>query len=1112
MADSDDLPPVAKGLEPVIANPPSHYVGIGASAGGLEAIQAFFQNMPATSGLAFVVVQHLSPDYKSLMYELLSKQTSMVVKRITDGMPVEADTVYLIPPKKNVKIFHGRLLLTDQDHTLGINLPIDIFLTSLAEDQGVSAVGIILSGAGSDGTRGIKTLKEKGGMVMVQEESTAKFDSMPKSALATNLPDFVLPPEEMPRQLLAFVKHPYASRERIADKLTEKGSGLTRIFSLLRENSSIDFTFYKPTTVMRRIERRMTVNQYEDLDDYVRYLEANPREQTVLFRELLIGVTSFFRDPQAFQLLREKYIPDLVQNNLGKQLRVWVAGCSTGEEAYSLAILFMEAIQRESAAVDVKIFATDVDQDAIFRASQGHYPESIAADVPPVLLNKYFLHKGDSYHIIRQIREMVVFAQHNIIKDPPFTNINLVTCRNMLIYLQPVLQQKVMEGFNFSLSTDGLLFLGTSETPGEMEGYFDALHPKWKIYRCKGKRKVVLENRPRSHHEVKHWSIGGSLVPEPGGPARVLEEERILSRFLQTISGHYLPFALVVNEQLQLVQILGDARDYMRIPFGSPITDISKLMVEDLYIPVSTGLAKVFRSGQEVSFSNVRLNIHDPKRFRVVNLRIMPLVGRKNQSPLAALFIQEPTNDERHDRPGPSYDFNQETLQRIGDLEQELQLTRENLQATIEELETSNEELQATNEELLASNEELQSTNEELQSVNEELYTVNAEYQNKIMELTEANNDLDNLMNSTQVVSLFLDDDLDLRRFTASATQLFNVLETDIGRPFAHLSHNLSDLDIVPLVVRVNKTHRPDERVVRTTSGDWFQLRVLPYRIAPDAFLGVVLVFVNINTLHAAQQELSRVSLTEGLIRSAGMIGSWDWNPQTNELLWSDNIEEMFGMTPGTFAKTYDAFLAAVHPDDRQYLTRMVDRAIQENANYDIDHRIVGSDGEIRWMAETGKVIRDDKGQVIRMLGVVRDITMSKDLERQVQEKSALLNTIYNNAPLGIGMVRERVMVWVNPMVSDITGYRSEELLGQNSRMLYPSTEEYDFVGREKYLQIQRRGSGTVRTHWRRKDGVVIPVLLSSTPADVRDLSRGVTFVVLDLTRVQDAPILNPAQ
>ncbi|ABK45879.1 putative PAS/PAC sensor protein [Magnetococcus marinus MC-1] len=526
---------------------------------------------------------------------------------------------------------------------------------------------------------------------------------------------------------------------------------------------------------------------------------------------------------------------------------------------------------------------------------------------------------------------------------------------------------------------------------------------------------------------------------------------------------------------------------------------------------VSTGLTKVFREGESVTFTNIRFNGQGGRANRLLNIHIKPVIGRKNQSPLAALFIQEQAAETRLNPADDAYDFNQETMQRIADLEQELQLTRENLQATIEELETSNEELQATNEELLASNEELQSTNEELQSVNEELYTVNAEYQNKIIELTEVNNDLDNLMNSTQVVSVFLDEDLDVRKFTTSSAKLFNILESDIGRPLAHLSHNLQEVDLITLALRVNKSHKVEEKVVRTSSGDWYQLRILPYRIATDAYLGVVLVFVNINSLHTAQQELLRVSESYGLVRSSAQIGSWDWNITTGELVWSDNIEEMFGVEKDQFDGSYDTFLKSLHPEDHGFVMESVKNAIEKDMPYDIDHRIICPDGTIRWMAETGTVIRNSRGKAERMIGVVRDITMSKDLEAQIQEKGALLQSIFKTAPIGIGLVNKRVFKWVNQQVCDITGYVMDELVGQDSRLLYPSDEEYTFVGTEKYRQIQVSGTGTVKTRWRRKDGVVIDVLMSSTPIDRHNWDKGVTFTVLDLTHVLDTPQSMPS-
>ncbi|MDQ6955167.1 MAG: chemotaxis protein CheB, partial [Mariprofundaceae bacterium] len=469
---------------------PTYYVGIGASAGGLEAIEDFFKHAPEDSGMAFVVVQHLSPVHKSMMVELLSRHTEMPVLRAEHNMKVEPNHVYLIPPNHNLKIFHGSLLLDKQEHDRGLNLPIDIFFKSLAEDQEDKAIAIVLSGTGSDGTRGIRTIKEKLGMVMIQDIESAQFDGMPKNAIATSVADFILPPKEMPKQLMAFAKHPYASRSELSGSIMSDEDGLTRIFYQLREKHGIDFTFYKQSTLLRRVERRLLVNQMESLDDYVRFLESNTAEVLTLYRELLIGVSNFFRDRKAFDLIENTYLPELVRKRKGGELRIWVAGCSTGEEAYSLAILCCECIHNLGVDVDVKIFATDVNRDAVMTASHGAFPESIAGDVPAHLLGKYFFHQDDSFRVTRTIREMVVFAQQNLIKDPPFTNMDLVTCRNLLIYLQPVLQRKAMELFNFSLRPEGIMFLGASETIGEMESYFEPLHNKWKIFRSRGKKNI----------------------------------------------------------------------------------------------------------------------------------------------------------------------------------------------------------------------------------------------------------------------------------------------------------------------------------------------------------------------------------------------------------------------------------------------------------------------------------------------------------------------------------------------------------------------------------------------------------------------------------------------
>lgn len=832
------------------------YVGIGASAGGLEAIQTFFQNMPAAVPLAFVVIQHLSPDYKSLMVELLSKKTSIPVLRAEDGMEVQANHIYLIPPKKNLKIFHGRLQLIDQDYSRGINLPIDIFLHSLAEDQGERSAAIILSGTGSDGMRGIRAIKEHGGLVMVQKEQTAKFDGMPRAAISTGLADFILAPEEMPDQLINYIKHPYVAKADSSHNLIEDESGINRIFAMLRERFKVDFTYYKPSTVSRRIERRMTINQVVDINDYAVYARNNPLEISTLYRELLIGVTSFFRDPEAYKNLLENWLPELVNDPDQHELRFWVAGCSTGEEAYSLAITIREALEKLNITKDVKIFATDIDRDAIARAGSGIYPESIAADVSAGLLNKYFYRKDENFHIVRNIREMVVFAQHNLIRDPPFTQIDMVSCRNLLIYLQPVLQKKVMGMFNFSLRPGGLLLLGLSETVGEMSELFETLDGKHRIFRSRGKHNLMFDRDNPGVPTGRLSQDSSNRLFTGRQQIRLSNDEQVLQRFVDTMFGDYLPLSIIVNDNFEFQYIIGSSEDILRLPSGRPINDISKMVIKELAIPISTGVQKVYRTHKPHIFSNIQYQRDGNNRS--LKMTIKPLPGKKGQETLVAIMIEEmtPAHKSDSDPDVQVYDMNNEAKQYLRDMENELQFTRENLQATIEELETANEELQATNEELLASNEELQSTNEELQSTNEELHTVNIEYQNKIIELTELNNDVENLLATSEGGKLLVDENLEVRKFSNRIKEIFNILEPDIGRPLTHLPHRLIDVDPVACAREVNETHQAIEKEVESDSGRSYLMRVLPYQIGPEDFSGTLLSFVDISELKKSRDEL----------------------------------------------------------------------------------------------------------------------------------------------------------------------------------------------------------------------------------------------------------------
>ena len=872
-------PPTPPQVGPVLAEaavtPPRHYVAIGASAGGLEAIESFFTHMPFTSGLAFIVIQHLSPDYKSLMVELLSKKTAMPVQRAEDGMAVLPDHVYLIPPKKNLRIFHGKLLLSEQDHARGINLPIDVFMRSLAEDQGEKAIGIVLSGTGSDGMRGVRTIKESGGMVMVQDEESAKFDGMPKAAQSTGLVDFVLPPDQMPTQLLAFVMHPCVATPDRSEVLLSDEDRLAHLFAILRERCKIDFTYYKPSTVTRRIERRMTINQMPNLQEYVAFLQHHPAEVHALYKELLIGVTSFFRDPEVWDLLAQGPLRDLLMAEEGRQVRFWVAACSTGEEAYTLAILVRECLEELGLARDVKIFATDIDQDAIHYAAAGSYPESIAADVSARLLSKYFYRREESFQISRTIREMVVFAKHNLIKDPPFTKISMVSCRNVLIYLQPVLQRRVLDSFGFSLFQDGLLALGTSETCGDMSDQWVTVDSRLKVYRAKGHARHLREaetGSPATDTRARDLRGRFSALRKS---LRQPDEDRVLERFVDALGPDLVPLALIVNEQMELLHVLGDAEGYFKLPTGKLVNDVTRMARKELSIPLATGIQKVFRQGKELRFSNIRLP--NAKTTRAVEMLIRPLPARRNQEPLVAIFLGEmrqPAASEGVDGI-LTYDVSKEAETRIRDLEQDLQFTRENLQATIEELETSNEELQATNEELLASNEELQSTNEELQSTNEELYTVNTEYQSRIIELTMLHNDVNNLLMASHVGTILLDENLEVRRYSKVATQVYRIVEGDLGRPLTHIPHLVRDQDPADLIRAAQAAGERTEEEVTTLDGQRFLLRTAPYLVAPDTASGMVVSLVNI-TRRKQSEEALRVSeelyrkLYEGIALGAG--------------------------------------------------------------------------------------------------------------------------------------------------------------------------------------------------------------------------------------------------
>jgi len=675
-----------------------------------------------------------------------------------------------------------------------------------------------------------------------------------------------------------------------------------------------------------------------------------------------------------------------------REIRFWVAACSTGEEAYSLAILARECLEKLGSSHDIKIFATDIDRDAIHFAAAGSYPESIAADLSPRILSKYFHKRDDNFQIARTIREMVVFAQHNLIKDPPFTNIDLISCRNVLIYFQPILQRKVFEFFNFSLAANGALFLGSSESTGEMSSYFDVLDQKLKIFRSKGRMKPLSDTHLPSVSDTRFHEMKGQFAIARRA-VRATEEERVMERFIEAASVDYIPLALVVNEQLEVQHIFGDASGYLKLPSGKVVNDISKMAVKELAIPLATGIQKVFRQHQELRFSNIRVS--QPDGNRLIDMRIKLLPAKKEQDRLVAVFITETRKSDTSDagQPVQTYDLSKEAEDRMRDLEHELQFTRENLQATIEELETSNEELQATNEELLASNEELQSTNEELQSTNEELFTVNAEYQSKIIELTELHNDLDNLLSATQIGNLLLDENMEVRRFSKRVCEIFKLLDSDIGRPITHITHHLQHCDPITLIRDVQITSKPQELEVQTQDGRWRLMRIVPYAIGPKTFSGTVVSFVDINQLKLAQESACEMQqLFADVVHSSPALV---WLADTTKgCIWFN--EPWLAFTGRTMEQELgNGWAAGVHPDDFDRCLKIYTESFDQMKPFSMEYRLRRHDGVYRLLLDEGRPRFKQDGSFAGYIGACLDIS---DKTCPFDQPNCMMHTVRSGA------------------------------------------------------------------------------------------------------------------
>lgn len=795
-------------------------VGIGASAGGVEPLERFFASVSESSGLAYVVIQHLSPDYRSQMDELLRRRTSMPIVHIEDGMLIRPDYIHLAPPRSNVTISSGKLRLTPVDSVEMPNLPIDVFFHSLAENCAERGIAVVLSGTGSDGAKGVKAVHDAGGLVIAQELSTAGFDGMPRRAGETGVVDLQAPAEAMPEWIIRYSQDPKAFREQGFDSELAfvKDQDSASIFKLVRRVFGIDFSCYRATTITRRLERRVQLTHSKSLAEYCQKLHDEPDELDHLYRDLLVEVTQFFRDAEAFDVLRNQVIPEIVNRTRNRgEIRVWVPGCATGEEAYSLAMLFDDAAQKANCEADIRVFATDVHGTSLEAAGLGVYSEEGLAHVPAEIYEKYFSKVGDQCRVNQTIRQMVVCARHDITRDPPFTRVDLVSCRNVLIYLEPAVQQQVFRMFHFGMRVGGVLFLGPSETLGPLNNEFEVISAKWRVFRKTRNtslgRVVPVRMSERSRELTRRTPRLSPVRREEGA---MVPEARL------QLVDQYVPPTMLINDKMELVHTFGTARQFLELPEGRPTLDITRMLKGQLGTSVSAAVHRA--RSQQKAFSFDRVQLSDGPDSRAFRVTVMPFRGAPEPMFLVSLEELENLPRSPSDAPSESYDVGSATKDRIEDLERELGFTTETLQTTVEELETSNEELQATNQELVASNEELQSTNEELQSVNEELTTVNVEHQRRIDDLTSSSQELDLVLDASAVSVVMLSMDLKIEWFTTTASELLGILPHDIGRPLAHLALPFKDFDLITMLIRISKGGKAEDHCVTSQEGGEYMI------------------------------------------------------------------------------------------------------------------------------------------------------------------------------------------------------------------------------------------------------------------------------------------------
>ncbi|MGH8535582.1 MAG: chemotaxis protein CheB [Gammaproteobacteria bacterium] len=1019
-------------------------MGVGASAGGLEAFTLLLKDVPVNTGMGFVLVQHLDPVHESALTQILAKATVMPVREAANNLPVEPNHVYIIPPNRNMTIAQGRLKLAPRRHTAGAHRSIDVFFESLAQDQRERAIGVILSGTASDGTLGLEAIKAEGGLTLAQDES-AKYDSMPRSAIAAGCVDFVLPPEQIAKELARIAQHPdivsgvrtsraaesaeareaeasdtpLPVREQDARRAGEE-DGLKKTLLLLRNHSGVDFSLYNPSTLQRRINRRMVLNKTTELKAYADFLRGNIKELEALYSDMLISVTAFFRNPEAFETLKRKVFPKLLKQRRDHPLRCWVLGCSTGQEAYSIAMAFMECAEGAGDPRKLQVFATDLNDQLLDKARHGVYAKNLVQDVTPERLRRFFLEEEGGYRVIKSIREMCVFARHNLLSDPPFSRMDLIACRNLLIYLESSIQKKVLPTFHYALRPEGFLFLGVSESIGSFANLFEPIDKKLKIYSKKAGLTPAFHLPVSRSHPAATISAAAEVAP----PERYHGEINAQREADRLTVNHYAPPGVLINADLEILQFRGPTGPYLQPPKGKASFNVLKMARDGLMLPLRAAITKAKKHNATVRRERVRIDQNG--HTRTVNIEVRPLKNVKERCYLIVFEAAEKRGLPRDKLPKPGsragtavdargQAAGDPAASRIAELEAELGETRDYFQALQEQHDAANEELQASSEELQSANEELQSVNEELEtskeeleSTNEELTTVNEEVARHNVELNRLNSDLKNFYLSLNQAIVLLGRDLTIRRFTPPADLVFNLLATDVGRPLSATKHNLDYPDLEQLITEVIHTVSAREREVRDKAGRWYSLRVHPYLTLDNKIDGAVLMLVDIDALKRSEQDIKTArDHAEAILRTA---------PDPLLVLHADL---KVNTANEAFYKTFKVIPVATEgrliyelgdgqwniPKLRELLEDVLPRKSSFD-NFEITHDFATIG--LRTMLLNARKLSDIEGRPARILLGIQDITERKRAEEALREAGERFRIMAESMP-GVAPVQPAI-------------------------------------------------------------------------------------------------------